>query len=200
MALGQNQRRKLTRSDALLGAKHGPTGASTARPVPIDPSKVSKLAPDRRPTWILKSLSKLTINSFYSASSSPTTMLSDAPLGTADVYSTVDELTRKTLEKRRRRKHHKKKLRTEQRGHGRKRRKGQGSTIIFQSFFNLIFKILGKKNKNRLMRSPLVAAVSVDTGKPQCHRHHVERCSWPQCNPSCPKLHNPFTGKLVYIC
>lgn len=23
----------------------------------------------------------------------------------------------------------------------------------------------------------------------------LERCSWPQCNHSCPKLHNPFTGE-----
>lgn len=29
-----------------------------------------------------------------------------------------------------------------------------------------------------------------------CHHALVDTCSWPQCNRSCPRLHNPFTGKL----
>ncbi|XP_029679290.1 palmitoleoyl-protein carboxylesterase NOTUM [Formica exsecta] len=28
-----------------------------------------------------------------------------------------------------------------------------------------------------------------------CHFRMIERCTWPQCNHSCPKLHNPFTGE-----
>ncbi|XP_018334994.1 palmitoleoyl-protein carboxylesterase NOTUM isoform X2 [Agrilus planipennis] len=28
-----------------------------------------------------------------------------------------------------------------------------------------------------------------------CHDRLLERCSWPQCNRSCPRLHNPFTGE-----
>lgn len=28
-----------------------------------------------------------------------------------------------------------------------------------------------------------------------CAHRHLERCSWPQCNRSCPKLHDPFTGE-----
>ncbi|CAG9764236.1 unnamed protein product [Ceutorhynchus assimilis] len=28
-----------------------------------------------------------------------------------------------------------------------------------------------------------------------CVHRRLERCSWPQCNHSCPKLHNPFTGE-----
>ncbi|KAG8039200.1 hypothetical protein G9C98_003507 [Cotesia typhae] len=28
-----------------------------------------------------------------------------------------------------------------------------------------------------------------------CHHRHTDNCSWPQCNHSCPKLHNPFTGE-----
>ncbi len=27
-----------------------------------------------------------------------------------------------------------------------------------------------------------------------CQMKHVDKCSWPQCNRSCPKLHNPVTG------
>jgi len=30
-----------------------------------------------------------------------------------------------------------------------------------------------------------------------CKRHHIDKCSWPQCNLSCPKLHNPFTGQAM---
>lgn len=28
-----------------------------------------------------------------------------------------------------------------------------------------------------------------------CAQKRIERCSWPQCNHSCPKLHNPITGE-----
>lgn len=28
-----------------------------------------------------------------------------------------------------------------------------------------------------------------------CSHRRLERCSWPQCNHSCPKLHNPITGE-----
>ena len=28
-----------------------------------------------------------------------------------------------------------------------------------------------------------------------CSTKHIDRCSWPQCNRSCPKLHNPITGR-----
>ncbi|KAI4498772.1 hypothetical protein M0802_006239 [Mischocyttarus mexicanus] len=28
-----------------------------------------------------------------------------------------------------------------------------------------------------------------------CHFRLIERCTWPQCNHSCPRLHNPFTGE-----
>ncbi|XP_057651110.1 palmitoleoyl-protein carboxylesterase NOTUM [Diorhabda carinulata] len=31
--------------------------------------------------------------------------------------------------------------------------------------------------------------------KRRCVHRRLERCSWPQCNHSCPKLHNPFTGE-----
>lgn len=31
--------------------------------------------------------------------------------------------------------------------------------------------------------------------KRKCAQKRLERCSWPQCNHSCPKLHNPITGE-----
>ncbi|CAG9860709.1 unnamed protein product [Phyllotreta striolata] len=31
--------------------------------------------------------------------------------------------------------------------------------------------------------------------KRRCVHRRLERCSWPQCNHSCPRLHNPFTGE-----
>ena len=34
--------------------------------------------------------------------------------------------------------------------------------------------------------------------QPQCPQKHVDTCSWPQCNISCPKLHNPLTGEINY--
>lgn len=29
----------------------------------------------------------------------------------------------------------------------------------------------------------------------QCNHHRLDHCAWPQCNLSCPKIHNPFTGE-----
>ncbi|KAK2141446.1 hypothetical protein LSH36_1096g00011 [Paralvinella palmiformis] len=29
----------------------------------------------------------------------------------------------------------------------------------------------------------------------QCSHHRIDHCAWPQCNLSCPKIHNPFTGE-----
>ncbi|XP_059488016.1 palmitoleoyl-protein carboxylesterase notum1' [Neocloeon triangulifer] len=42
------------------------------------------------------------------------------------------------------------------------------------------------RNNNRREQRSLLA---------QCQFRVVERCSWPQCNHSCPKLHNPYTGE-----
>lgn len=28
-----------------------------------------------------------------------------------------------------------------------------------------------------------------------CSHHHLDHCAWPQCNLSCPKVRNPFTGE-----
>jgi len=37
---------------------------------------------------------------------------------------------------------------------------------------------------------------SIRTGSSaKCQLKHVDVCSWPQCNRSCPKLHNPLTGE-----
>ena len=37
---------------------------------------------------------------------------------------------------------------------------------------------------------------SIQVRQPTCPQRHVDTCSWPQCNISCPKLHNPLTGKF----
>nr|CAD7407442.1 unnamed protein product [Timema poppensis] len=48
-----------------------------------------------------------------------------------------------------------------------------------------------KANRRREQRS----VWSIKEGEETCQQRLVERCSWPQCNHSCPKLHNPFTGE-----
>ena len=39
--------------------------------------------------------------------------------------------------------------------------------------------------------------VAPDEDCDMCNMRHVEQCSWPQCNHSCPRLHNPITGELI---
>lgn len=38
--------------------------------------------------------------------------------------------------------------------------------------------------------------VSKEKSGETCRVHLMDSCSWPQCNRSCPRLYNPFTGKL----
>ena len=61
-----------------------------------------------------------------------------------------------------------------------------------------------KKDKNRVAASVTAEGTtersrrSVETPTPMpefCQHRLVDRCTWPQCNRVCPKLHNPFTGK-----
>lgn len=33
----------------------------------------------------------------------------------------------------------------------------------------------------------------------QCNHHRLDHCPWPQCNRSCPKVRNPFTGEEMDI-
>jgi hypothetical protein len=47
----------------------------------------------------------------------------------------------------------------------------------------------------KLGRSRRTADTAVGSSG-QCSMKHVDTCSWPQCNRSCPKLHNPLTGQF----
>ncbi|XP_046671188.1 palmitoleoyl-protein carboxylesterase NOTUM [Homalodisca vitripennis] len=52
----------------------------------------------------------------------------------------------------------------------------------------------GKKRKER--RGNKMRPQRSAVGREQACQHRlIERCSWPQCNHSCPKLRNPFTGE-----
>nr|CAD7446829.1 unnamed protein product [Timema bartmani] len=125
-------------------------------------------------------------HSFHNVTSSPA-MLGDAPL-TSSLRLTLRNLMRishykisttnasTTTEpqerRRRRRKKHSKNRNRADRNKG-KKKKGR------------------KTNRRREQRS----VWSIKEGDETCQQRLVERCSWPQCNHSCPKLHNPFTGE-----
>ncbi|KAL1131741.1 hypothetical protein AAG570_011354, partial [Ranatra chinensis] len=51
------------------------------------------------------------------------------------------------------------------------------------------------KKKRRGQRKSVNTRVRPQRQAQVCKQRLVERCSWPQCNHSCPKLHNPFTGE-----
>jgi len=54
---------------------------------------------------------------------------------------------------------------------------------------------MGEQQRRLAPRSIQVGGVSSRSGAGQCKARHVDVCSWPQCNRSCPKLHNPMTGE-----
>lgn len=62
-----------------------------------------------------------------------------------------------------------------------------------------LFVLLNAGNKNRAARSLYCADDHTkhrwSHHRNGCSHRFIEQCSWPQCNPTCPKLHNPFTGE-----
>lgn len=49
--------------------------------------------------------------------------------------------------------------------------------------------VLDKRTSRSVLRTQR------NSSKRRCAQRRLERCSWPQCNHSCPRLHNPFTGE-----
>ncbi|XP_049807016.1 palmitoleoyl-protein carboxylesterase NOTUM [Schistocerca nitens] len=62
-----------------------------------------------------------------------------------------------------------------------------------------LIKLLDEEGRqHNCMRSPRYASHTHQNSRDSndsCHYHIIERCSWPQCNHSCPKLQNPYTGE-----
>ena len=57
----------------------------------------------------------------------------------------------------------------------------------------------GKNSEAGRRKEKSVSVRSIPMMSPpgRCPQRHVDTCSWPQCNRSCPKLHNPLTGKNI---
>ena len=58
---------------------------------------------------------------------------------------------------------------------------------------------LRSKQKKDARKQKSLSVRSVKMRQPQCPQKHVDTCSWPQCNFSCPKLHNPLTGEIKHF-
>lgn len=53
-----------------------------------------------------------------------------------------------------------------------------------------------EETTTRPRRDAAAAGASTPATPPEfCSHRLVDRCTWPQCNRVCPKLHNPFTGE-----
>ncbi|KAF5301497.1 hypothetical protein FQR65_LT08800 [Abscondita terminalis] len=96
------------------------------------------------------------------------------------------------LNRRRRRR----KRRRKERGKG-KNQKGKGCKLRNKNELcrnrtrHQVHSTLKPTQHSRLQRSVLKAQKNSE----DCPHRRLERCSWPQCNHSCPRLHNPFTGE-----
>nr|CAG4649174.1 EOG090X02ZJ [Scapholeberis mucronata] len=54
----------------------------------------------------------------------------------------------------------------------------------------------GDETTTRPRREAALDAEQTSAAAPEfCQHRLVDRCTWPQCNRVCPKLHNPFTGE-----
>lgn len=65
-------------------------------------------------------------------------------------------------------------------------------------------KLPPKRRKKKIQRSKRSSLVFDDHDvhhmeyhDNQCNHHRIDHCEWPQCNPSCPKFINHFTGEEV---
>ena len=72
------------------------------------------------------------------------------------------------------------------------RRLDSSSTPVLS--FEQLSAHFSREQQRRL--APRSIQASGSSSRPgQCKARHVDVCSWPQCNRSCPKLHNPMTGQ-----
>ena len=62
--------------------------------------------------------------------------------------------------------------------------------------FSQISSHLSRQRHRLSTRSIRTTSTSSSSVSSQCKTKHVDQCSWPQCNRSCPKLHNPLTGEI----
>jgi hypothetical protein len=127
------------------------------------------------------------------------TDLEDA-LFNSDLVRTLD---RRSSKQRHRRKQHGKK-RKEESGEGvqaqRERRLKKQQEKEERRRERLLLKQQRRKEKKRLeaaQRERRAASIRSITEEPatRCQYKLVDSCTWPQCNPSCPKLKNPETGE-----
>ncbi|XP_030747705.1 palmitoleoyl-protein carboxylesterase NOTUM [Sitophilus oryzae] len=92
----------------------------------------------------------------------------------------------------------KKKRRRERKQKERKRKRQEEQNRLKDVGKNRTKNSIPQKNvysfENRTRKSSSSVAQKRQRNKHCAHRR-LERCSWPQCNHSCPKLHNPFTGE-----
>ena len=58
---------------------------------------------------------------------------------------------------------------------------------------------LKSRQKKDARKQKSLSVRSIQMRQPQCPQKHVDTCSWPQCNFSCPKLHNPLTGEIKHF-
>ena len=82
---------------------------------------------------------------------------------------------------------------TSSRRQGRRLASSTSSPVL--SFAQLSAHFSREQQRRLAPRSIQVGGVSSRSGAGQCKARHVDVCSWPQCNRSCPKLHNPMTGE-----
>jgi hypothetical protein len=114
----------------------------------------------------------------------------DSPAG---INATATDPETAQQRRRKRRKHKKNRK-------GRKR-KGERFESVWSGFESVV--IVAEEGAiaetaelpdRRPQRSVLHAQQKKSNGR-HCTHRRLERCSWPQCNHSCPRLHNPFTGE-----
>ncbi|XP_071444966.1 palmitoleoyl-protein carboxylesterase NOTUM [Hetaerina americana] len=105
----------------------------------------------------------------------------------------------KRRRRRRRRRRKKKRGGDGEEGHNRgSRRKkvGKGAKRIKRSeSMNMKLQHMPDDGSGKMGSSRNSDSREVWKTESQCSQRLVERCTWPQCNHSCPKLHNPLTGE-----
>lgn len=62
------------------------------------------------------------------------------------------------------------------------------------TLFRELYSISGKRRDRRSLFDKHLQH-QWDNHDNLCKHHLIDRCAWPQCNLSCPKIRNPFTGE-----
>ncbi|KAF2904870.1 hypothetical protein ILUMI_01303 [Ignelater luminosus] len=119
-----------------------------------------------------------------------TLIVKTADINKEDIEINCEDTTKQRKKRRKRRRKNRKNRKNRKR---KGRRLKEENELCGNGTRHQTLQTLEPTKHPRLERS--VLRTQKRSNSEDCPHRRLERCTWPQCNHSCPRLHNPFTGE-----